>query len=93
MIEHCKASIARWKPNTVEERDGIKMGVEGDKTKKWFFDRRGRRRERERDCLFSSVFFTADSSIGRCALEWREESGKEGNEGTKEAKRKRVSTR
>lgn len=21
MIEHCKASIARWKPNTVEERD------------------------------------------------------------------------
>lgn len=23
MIEHCKASIARWKPNTVEERDGM----------------------------------------------------------------------
>ena len=23
VIEHCKASIARWKPNTVEERDGM----------------------------------------------------------------------
>jgi hypothetical protein len=23
VIEHCKASIARWKPNTVEERNGM----------------------------------------------------------------------
>jgi len=31
------------------------MGVEGDKTKKWFFDRRGRRRERERETVFFQV--------------------------------------
>jgi hypothetical protein len=69
----------KWELREIKQKNGFSIG-EGEG-------------ERERDCLFSSVFFTADSSIGRCALEWREESGKEGNEGTKEAKRKRVSTR
>ena len=68
-----------------EEGEGIKRGGEGDKTKKWCFERRGRRRERERLSFFKCVLYRRfEHRALRLGVERRiGQRGKRGNEGGK----------